>query len=498
MAENKIKPLMDQQYFAAKFDETTVGFRADLYQVGALQSIERNNIEQQIRDFVPNSEWRKNVEEKLEKGIVIDDPEVNKAITDGLRLGKLNKESSMDEVLDYVEEIRDKNQEWRKAYIDLKDELSERHYDRLTFWARDSNFKGYFNGETAEDMNYRFGNVQYNEERNIDSIDKRIAEYQREYSAIFGHKDPAFDIENQSDEVKNQMREQFYNNILRSQEKEQEQVDRMLKNEGATLNYEDHPEAERYHFLEQAYNNPALLDENTAEMVRYIKANDNIPEEDKVKAFLTLADNNMVHDGLMEPSEALYYDPNFKISYEDQVKVLQDAGLMEAEKNLTDEQKALQTVFDDPLQSIKNMLPENQRHYIDLMIDKIDKQENNDDTPLHIPDNVREDMKSYLPEDMQQKFDSAYQVASKTESTPEYIKTLLNANANADENKLSDVSLSQVQEATETMLDRGKNQENLIELTNNATLEQKLTNDNDMKLKNQMGNGFKMKPSPSI
>ena len=81
------------------------------------------------------------------------------------------------------------------------------------------------------------------------------------------------------------MREQFYNNILRSQEKEQEQLDRMLKNEGATLNYEDHPEAERYHFLEQAYNNPALLDENTAEMVRYIKANDNIPEEDKVKAF---------------------------------------------------------------------------------------------------------------------------------------------------------------------------------------------------------------------
>ena len=180
MAENKIKPLMDQQYFAATFDETTVGFRADLYQVGALQSIERNNIEQQIRDFVPNSEWRKNVEEK---------------------------ESSMDEVLDYVEEIRDKNQEWRKAYIDLKDELSERHYDRLTFWARDSNFKGYFNGETAEDMNYRFGNVQYNEERNIDSIDKRIAEYQREYSAIFGHKDPAFDIENQSDEVKNQIEE---------------------------------------------------------------------------------------------------------------------------------------------------------------------------------------------------------------------------------------------------------------------------------------------------
>ena len=53
----------------------------------------------------------------------------------------------------------------------------------------------------------------------------------------------------------------------------------------------------------------------------------------------------MVHDGLMEPSEALYYDPNFKISYEDQVKVLQDAGLMEAEKKLTDEQKALQTVF---------------------------------------------------------------------------------------------------------------------------------------------------------
>ena len=493
MAENKIKPLMDQQFFAAEFNETTVGFRANLYQVGALQEIERNTIEQQIRDFVPNDEWRKDVEEKFKKGIVYSDPEVNKAISDGLRLGKLTKESDLDEVLDYVGEVRDKNQEWRKSFLELKDELSDRYYDRLKFWVRDSNFKGYFNGETAEDMYHRFSNVQYDDEKNIDGIDKRIAEYQREYMSVFGYKDPTFDLDNQSDDVKHQMREQFYNRILRSQEKEQEQFDRMMKNEGATLNYDEHPEAERYHFLEQAYNNPALLDQNTAEMVRYIKANNDIAEEDKIKAFLTLADNNMVRDGLMEPNEALYYDPNFKISYNDQIKVLQDAGLMKSDVNLTNEQKALQTIFDDPLESIKNMLPENQRHYIDMMTDKISQQDN--DEPLYIPNDVRDEMKSYLTEDMQQKFDSIYQTASKTDSTPEYIKTLLNTNANADENKLSDISLSQLQEATETMLDRGKNQENLIELTNNATLEQKLTNDNDMKLKNKMGNGIKMKPS---
>ena len=483
MADNLVKPLMDQAFFIQRFDETNVGFRPDSAMNSARQEIAKIQLESEIRDFVPNNVWRKEIEKQLEKGHVEQDPEITRLLQIGLRQNKIKEDSPMGDVLDYLEDAREKNLEWKKTLIGLKDDLSERYYDRLGFWAKEKNIKGIFAGESVDDRFYRFDHKEYDKAQNMDGIDKRIAEYQRQYFKIFGEADPNFRITSDNEEQNNEVRERFYNQILRSKAHEDRQFEIFLRDDASVMDYSSHPEAARYQFLEASYHNPEFLSPAEQAIVEAIKNNPDIPENEKIKAFLTVADNNMVRDGLISAEETLYADPNFKF---DNDKVLRDAGISQPEYN--DTQKALMSVFDNPLESIKYSLPKDVQDEFQRVMDAY-----KDDNTVELDDTTLNEIRSYLPDDIQNQFNDVYAKVANTSTTPAYVHTLQQSNAMANENKLSDASLSQINEATQSMLDLGKNEENLIELTNNAALERKHELNNEMTLKNNKTNTQTMK-----
>ena len=88
MADNLVKPLMDQAFFTQRFDETNLGFRPDSAMNSARQEIAKIQLEAEIRDFVPNNVWRKEIEKQLEKGHVEQDPEITRLLQIGLRQGR--------------------------------------------------------------------------------------------------------------------------------------------------------------------------------------------------------------------------------------------------------------------------------------------------------------------------------------------------------------------------------------------------------------------------
>lgn len=475
MPENKIKPEMDQNFFTQRFDETNVGFRANMAMNSAAQAIEDTKLRTAIERFVPNDQWREIIlaETKKTGALTLDNETaaiLEKELSKGERAA-VTKDSSVDKILDFLEEKRTLQQEWREKLVDLKGELSERYYDRLGFWARDKNVKGFFTGETAEDQQYRLGNVQYDKEQNLDGIKKRLDEYQNAHYRILGERDPRFDLTNKDEKQRAEILEQFYNEILRSPEHEQKQFERMLKNESKVVDYESHPEAARYHFLQQAFNNPELVDENVREIIKAIKEDPNIAEEDKVKAFLTVSDNNLVRDQLLDPSESLYYDPNFSFTYEREMQILRDANLMPSEH----QDNVFNTLYSDPLKSISLSLPVDLQATFNKVVESYENSVNgimnNETTKPSLDQKDIDKICESLPDDMKSHFQ---QICEDLDvKLPEHLSALKFASESADETQLNNLQLSKINEATQSMLDMGKNEENTITLTNNQTLEQK-------------------------
>lgn len=491
MAENKIKPVMDEAFFNQPFHETNVGFRADMMQNSLSQSIQRTKIESQIRDFVPNDEWRENVMKASEKAgyLTLDDESaafLKAEFAKGER-GKVSEKSNVEDILDFLEEKREQQQKWRERLLDLPEELADRYQSRLGFWARDNNVRGYFNGETPEDQQFRLSNVQYSKEQNLDGINKRLQEYQREYEKIFGEKDANFDVNSKTDAEKEVILNAFYNQFLRSEEYEKKQFERMLTNQGNLVDYDAHPEAARYQFLEQIYHNPEMADANVAEIIKAIKNDESIPKEEKIKAFLTVSDNNLVRDNMLDPKDALYYNPNFHFTYEKEVAILQEAGLLKKEH----EDTIFNTLYSDPLKSISLSLPIDLQEKFNKVIEAYEKAVNQnlsigDTKGLSIDKKEIDVICEQIPDkDLQERFrDICHELEIKV---PDYLSTLKEAAKYADESQLNNLQLSKINNATDHMLNTGRNAENTMELTNNHTLgnNQELRNDLEHKYKNQ-------------